>query len=108
MADAFSSYRTHTSTCKKAAKAHGMARFCCIGSFQKWIKSSLVLSSLKAVNKGATAFAGGARQSTPHPGLGPGVEPPGSVSRRMINFLRVGKTLSRKSFPAQQPPPRFH
>jgi hypothetical protein len=26
----------------------------------------------------------------------------------MINFLRVGKGLSRKSFAAQQSPPRFH
>src|SRR5689334_17775467 len=41
MADAVFSYRTHTATAKKAAKAHGMAHFCGIGLVRKWIKSSL-------------------------------------------------------------------
>jgi hypothetical protein len=68
----------------------------------------LVLHSLKAVNKGAAPFSGGAGRSAPHPRLGPGVEPPGTVGRRPVNFLGVNKGLAGEGFPAQQPPPGFY
>jgi hypothetical protein len=66
---------------------------------QKWSKTlqgligAPLLRSLKAVNKGATPFSGGARRSAPDPGLGPGVQPPGGVGHCMVNFFGIDKGL---------------
>ena len=69
---------------------------------------SVVLPSLKAVNKGFTPFSGGARRAAPPPRLGPGIEPPGAVGRGRVNFFGIGKGLSGERFLPQPPPPGFH
>src|SRR5690349_5180661 len=57
MAYAFSSCRTHTSTSQKAAKAHEMAQFCCIGLVRKWIKSSTLYARGDAATPAAQSCA---------------------------------------------------
>jgi hypothetical protein len=69
--------------------------------------SGLVLRSLKAIGKEAAIVTVILGRPTPDPRVGAPVELSGRDARGLLNFISVGKTLSRKRIAAEEPPPAF-